>query len=111
MTHTSWRPATGSDAAAPQGRARAGRVDGRAVEHHTTAAGARVDVDWLVDAGLPARYTRSAPRPLRLALRRLDRLPAAEAFTSDEGYREMDATDLGDEELDPFARRFILQGF
>jgi hypothetical protein len=26
-------------------------------------------------------------------------------------YRELDAADIGDMELDPFARRYILEGF
>lgn len=36
---------------------------------------------------------------------------ADQAFTSTTDYRERDFADIGDMELDPFARRYILQGF
>ena len=61
---------------------------------------------------MPARYRRQTAHGFsELTLRRLDRVPAAEAFTSTGGYRELDYADLGDMERDPFARQFIHQGF
>lgn len=90
----------------------AGTVDGHAAVRHRGRDGAvGFDVTWLVDAGLPTRYVRTGPRPARLELRSLKRVAAPAAFTRDDGDREIDAADLGDEQLDPFARRYIVEGF
>ena len=86
-------------------------VGGEARRYRGDENGAKVELDWLAEAGLPA-YFRSGRGDSRveLRLRRLERKPAAQAFTATEGYRELDYTDIGDMELDPFARRYILMG-
>lgn len=74
--------------------------------------GARIELAWLAVPALPARYRRDAAQGgFELTLRKLERRPAAKAFTVTDGYRELDYTDIGDMELDPFARRYIQQGF
>lgn len=74
--------------------------------------GARIALDWMAGPELPARYRRVGPQGrLELDLRTLKRVPAADAFASTDGYRELDYADIGDMELDPFARQYIQQGF
>jgi hypothetical protein len=74
--------------------------------------GDRIDLDWIAGAELPARYRRVGPQGrFQLELRTLQRVPAAAAFASTDGYRELDYADIGDMELDPFARQYIRQGF
>lgn len=74
------------------------------------AQGKQVILDWLADAGLPVRYCvgeqcaakRDAGDGLRL--RSLKRMPADQAFSSEEGLLEIDQADLGDMEMDPVVR-------
>jgi hypothetical protein len=75
--------------------------------------GARITLDWLDDARLPARYVRRNGRgdDTTLILRKLDRVDASKAFTTTQDLREIDYTDLGDMELDEFASKHIHQGF
>ena len=73
--------------------------------------GGKVELDWLQDAGLPAFYRGGhGDARVELRLRSLQRRPVAQAFTATDGFRALDYTDIGDMELDPFARRFILMG-
>lgn len=77
-----------------------------------THEGVRIDLDWMAGPDLPGRYRRVGPgERLELTLRTLRRVPAEEAFASTEGYRELDYADIGDMELDAFARGHIQQGF
>lgn len=74
------------------------------------AQGIRVELDWLAEAGLPARYCsgRGCSGKRRgedaLRLQNLKSVPAEEAFTPLEGLLEIDHADLGDMELDAFVR-------
>ncbi len=73
------------------------------------AQGARVELDWLAQAGLPARYC-TGPRCGKrggqdgVRLKALQKMPAETAFTSLEGLLEIDHADLGDREQDAFVR-------
>ena len=89
------------------------RVDGRTARHFEgDTEGARITLDWLDDAALPAQFVRRTDGgTTRLVLRRLERVDAATAFTAGEDLREIDYTDLGDMELDDFASHHIRQGF
>ena len=66
------------------------------------AKGVRVELDWLAEAGLPARYCvgESCAGKHRdadaIRLQQLTRLPAEDAFTSLDGLLEIDHADLGD---------------
>jgi hypothetical protein len=72
--------------------------------------GNKVILDWLAGAGLPVRYCvggqcatkRDAGDGMRL--RSLKRMPADQAFSSEEGLLEIDQADLGDMEMDPVVR-------
>lgn len=72
--------------------------------------GVPVQLDWLAETGLPARYCTgrrcSGKRPGEDALRlqNLKSVPAGEAFTPLEGLLEIDHADLGDMEQDAFVR-------
>lgn len=95
----------------PSGRAGSVRVAGRtAAPARMPVSGAHIDVAWRADAGLPARYVRSGAAPMTMRLREL-RPATPAAFTALDTLRIYDAADLGDEELDPFARSFIVLGF
>lgn len=89
------------------------RISGeQARRYRGTRDGARIELAWLQSPALPARYRRNAGEErFELTLRKLERRAAGEAFTPTAGYREMDFADIGDMALDPFARRYILQGF
>lgn len=74
--------------------------------------GARVELAWLQAAALPARYRLGTGKSrFELTLRKLAQRPTGEAFTRTDAYRELDYADIGDMEMDPFAKRYILQGF
>lgn len=79
-----------------------------------SAEGKPIALEWLADEGLPAYYRTGPAKPkagdagfYELTLVKLERLPAADAFTATDGYRETDYTDLGDMELDPFAANYL----
>ncbi|QWP78401.1 hypothetical protein J5226_08420 [Lysobacter sp. K5869] len=79
-----------------------------------SAEGRAIALDWLAGEGLPAYYRTGPAKPkagdagfYELKLVKLERVPAAEAFTATDGYRETDYTDLGDMELDPFAANYL----
>lgn len=73
--------------------------------------GVPVQLDWLEAADLPARYRSGKGRAAYvLELRSLEQRPAGVAFTATDGLREIDYADIGDMELDPFARRYIREG-
>jgi hypothetical protein len=74
--------------------------------------GTQIELTWLPLAALPAHFqTGKGKARFELTLDKLERRNADEAFTSTADYRELDFADIGDMELDPFARRYILQGF
>jgi hypothetical protein len=59
--------------------------------------GRRVELDWLIDADLPAHYRIGDRRGgEQLTLERLERGDASSAFASTANLREIDAADLGD---------------
>lgn len=89
------------------------RIAGESAQRYQgTRGGAHVELTWLPMAALPAHYRRDAGADrFELKLVKLERHPAADAFTATGALRELDCADIGDEELDPFARRYILQGF
>jgi hypothetical protein len=80
----------------------------------TDAQGLPVQLDWLADAGLPARLSVGPARKGRRAgeardgdairLLALRKAPTDLAFTAVDGLLEIDHSDLGDMELDPFVR-------
>ncbi|QQP94112.1 hypothetical protein [Lysobacter enzymogenes] len=79
-----------------------------------SAEGRPIALEWLADAGLPAYYRTGPAKPkagdagfYELRLVKLERVDAASAFTATAGYREIDYTDLGDMELDPFAVAYL----
>jgi len=85
--------------------------DARAQRYRGDAHGVPVQLDWLEDADLPSRFRSGKGRTAYvLELRSLERRPAEQAFTATDGLREIDYADIGDMELDPFARRYIRQG-
>ena len=74
--------------------------------------GTPIELTWLAAASLPAHFRSGQGKSrFEVTLVTLERHPSAEAFTSTANYRELDAADIGDMELDPFARRYILEGF
>jgi hypothetical protein len=74
--------------------------------------GVHLELDWLADAALPARYARkTAQGSTELILEALERVDVAAAFTATMDLRAVDYSDLGDMEHDPFARQRIRQGF
>jgi len=73
--------------------------------------GVPVQLDWLDAADLPAHYRSGKGQAAYvLELRSLDQRPEKLAFTATDGLREIDYADIGDMELDPFARRYIREG-
>lgn len=79
-----------------------------------SAEGQPIALQWLADEGLPAYYRTGPAKPkagnvgaYELKLVKLERVPAAEAFTATGDYRETDYADLGDMELDPFAAAYL----
>lgn len=60
------------------------------------AQGRRVELDWLADAGLTARYSAGRRGKDAIRLLRLTQMPAERAFTAYDGLLEIDHTDLGD---------------
>ncbi len=74
-------------------------------------SGQPVVLNWLPEVGLPALFkavwqqeSGVVPRA-NLELRKLSRLPAEQAFSSEEGLLEIDQVDLGDMEMNPDMRR------
>ena len=88
------------------------RVDGSEAQRYRGEEGdAKVELDWLQAAGLPARFhSGRGDARIELRLRSLQRLPAAQAFTATGDFRVLDYADIGDMERDPFARRHIHMG-
>ncbi|GAB3386439.1 hypothetical protein [Lysobacter fragariae] len=73
--------------------------------------GIPVAMEWLDAADLPATYRSGEGKAAyRLELRALEQRPVAQAFTAFDGLREIDYADIGDMELDPFARQYIREG-
>ena len=79
-----------------------------------SAEGQLIALQWLAAEGLPAYYRTGPAKPkagdtgaYELKLVKLERVPAAEAFTATGDYRETDYADLGDMELDPFAAAYL----
>lgn len=89
------------------------RVAGEAAQRYRgTEDGLRIELAWLPSAALPAHYRSGKGKGrFELTLRKLERRAADEAFTATDEYRELDFADIGDMERDPFAKRYILQGF
>ncbi|RNF86184.1 hypothetical protein [Montanilutibacter psychrotolerans] len=89
------------------------RIAGEAAQRYRGAKdGLRIELSWLSTAALPAHYQSGRGKGrFELTLRKLERRAADEAFTATDEYRELDFADIGDMELDPFAKRYILQGF
>lgn len=84
---------------------------GVAQRYQGVLEGERVVLDWLDAPSLPAHYLRgSGPDRVELILQTLAQVPVERAFTATGDFRELDYADIGDMELDPFARRYILQG-
>ena len=76
-----------------------------------TVRGVPVELIWLDEADMPAAYRSGQGKAAyTLELHALARDPAAQAFTALDGMREIDYADIGDMELDPFARRYIREG-
>ncbi|GAB3354012.1 hypothetical protein [Lysobacter tyrosinilyticus] len=85
--------------------------DARAHRYGGDLRGVPVRLDWLEAADLPARYRSGKGRAAYvLELRSLEQRPVGDAFTATDGMREIDYADIGDMELDPFARRYIREG-
>lgn len=79
-----------------------------------SAEGQPIALEWLAAEGLPAYYRTGPAKPkagdagaYELKLVKLERVPAARAFTVTDGYSETDYADLGDMELDPFAAAYL----
>lgn len=79
-----------------------------------SAEGRPIALEWLAGEGLPAYYRSGPMKPkagdtgaYELKLVKLERAPAALAFTATGDYRETDYADLGDMELDPFAAAYL----
>lgn len=79
-----------------------------------SAEGQPIALEWLAAEGLPAYYRTGPAKPkagdagaYELKLVKLERVPAAQAFTATDGYRETDYADLGDMELDAFAAAYL----
>jgi len=89
------------------------RIAGEPAQRYRgTQDGEHIELAWLQAPALPAHFRRGAGKGrFELTLRKLERHAAAEAFTATGDFRELDYADIGDMELDPFARRYILQGF
>lgn len=91
-------------------RVRAAR-DAAAYRYRGQVRGVPTRLDWLDGPQLPAAYRSGRGKDAyALELRGLRQLPEAQAFTATAGLREIDYADIGDMELDPFARRYIRQG-
>ena len=58
--------------------------------------GRRLELDWLAEAGLTARYRNGNRGKDAIRLLRLTRAPTTRAFTAYDGLLEIDHTDLGD---------------
>jgi hypothetical protein len=85
--------------------------DAQATHYRGEAHGVPVELVWLDAADLPATYRSGQGKAaFSLELRALRQVPVAQAFTVTEGLREIDYADIGDMELDPFARQYIRQG-
>jgi len=85
--------------------------DAQATRYRGKAHGVPVELDWLDAADLPATYRSGQGKTLfAVELRSLRQVPVAQAFTVTEGLREIDYADIGDMELDPFARQYIREG-
>lgn len=73
--------------------------------------GVQAQLDWLDAADLPSQYRTGKGRAAYvLELRSLEQRPVGLAFTATDGLREIDYADIGDMELDPFARRYNREG-
>ena len=85
--------------------------DAPAHRYRGDVRGVQVQLDWLDAADLPAHYRSGKGRAAYvLELRSLERRPESLAFIATDGLREIDYADIGDMELDPFARRYIREG-
>jgi hypothetical protein len=85
--------------------------DAAARRYRGQVHGVQTVLDWLDAAQLPAAYRSGRGKEAYvLELRALRQLPVAQAFTATADLREIDYADIGDMELDPFARRYIRQG-
>jgi hypothetical protein len=78
----------------------------------TDSQGNQVALDWLPEAGLPARLAlksegagKPSNLPARLALKELVRQPSDLAFSPTEKLLEVDQADLGDMEMNPDVQR------
>ena len=83
----------------------------------TDSRGNQVVLDWLPEAGLPARLVlatedavKTKGTPARLALKGLARQPSALAFSPTDGLLETDQADLGDMEMNPDIKRLGRRG-
>jgi hypothetical protein len=79
--------------------------------------GNQVALDWLPEAGLPARLMLKTKRAgkgsdtsARLALKSLARRPSSLAFSQTDGLLELDQADLGDMEMNPDVQRIGRHG-
>ncbi|GAB3090863.1 hypothetical protein [Lysobacter terrae] len=95
-----------------QGSTRSRSANGAEVQRYRgQVRGVPVELGWLEQAALPASYRSGQGRAAyTLELRALKTEPVAQAFTRTDGMREIDYADIGDMELDPFARRYIREG-
>jgi hypothetical protein len=85
--------------------------DAQARRYQGDARGVPVELDWLDAADLPARYRSGKGKAaFELELRALQQASTTQAFTATDGLREIDYADIGDMELDPFARQYIREG-
>lgn len=85
--------------------------NGKRFEDHTAqrlkgndSEGRKVELEWLADSMLPARYSVAGAESLRL--QSLQTEPANQAFTDLSEYRAYDYADLGDS-MDPFALNYL----
>lgn len=89
----------------------AAAVAGHLTRRHAGVEGAsRYDITWIGDAGLPARYLRSdsSGETSRMDLVELRSVAGSTAFTSTDDLRRVDAPDLGDEQMDPALRAYVI---
>lgn len=92
---------------------------GQKLTHYagTDSQGNQVAVDWLPEAGLPARLAlksegagKRSDMPARLALKSLVRRPSDAAFSPTDKLLEIDQADLGDMGMNPDVQRLGRHG-
>ncbi len=84
-----------------------GTLYGQSLERFggSDSKGQRIELDWLPDVMLPARYHLGpASAPEAITLLQLARTTARVAYTSLDGFSETDHADIGDEVTAPDAR-------